>query len=198
MKIGTVVFTSSLCFTRSVPPSIRGSDEVSPLTVTVGGLVTLLCESSGIPPPSLTWKKNGKIIIVLFIVVVIIEVLIFFYKRFFFNTCARRLGAEGRLACARVVRRTSAADHQCREERCCVLHLPGVQRHRHSCQGVQPASLRYSNPHFTNPHCTALHKLVWIYLFIGLFVFALHIHSHAHTCSRCCKGAKGCQNIRTR
>ncbi|XP_053542916.1 hemicentin-1 isoform X1 [Ictalurus punctatus] len=43
-----------------VPPSIRGSDEVSPLTVTVGGLVTLLCESSGIPPPSLTWKKNGS------------------------------------------------------------------------------------------------------------------------------------------
>ncbi|KAK3506808.1 hypothetical protein QTP70_028372 [Hemibagrus guttatus] len=43
-----------------VPPSIRGSDEVSPLTVTVGGLVTLVCESSGIPPPSLTWKKNGS------------------------------------------------------------------------------------------------------------------------------------------
>ncbi|KAK7889294.1 hypothetical protein WMY93_024854 [Mugilogobius chulae] len=41
-------------------PSIRGSDEVSPLTVTEGGLITLVCESSGIPPPSLTWKKNGK------------------------------------------------------------------------------------------------------------------------------------------
>ncbi|KAK7889296.1 hypothetical protein WMY93_024856 [Mugilogobius chulae] len=43
-----------------VSPSIRGSDEVSPLTVTEGGLITLVCESSGIPPPSLTWKKNGK------------------------------------------------------------------------------------------------------------------------------------------
>ncbi|MCJ8749980.1 hypothetical protein PDJAM_G00193750 [Pangasius djambal] len=43
-----------------VPPSIRGSDEVSPLTVTVGSLITLVCESSGIPPPSLTWKKNGS------------------------------------------------------------------------------------------------------------------------------------------
>ncbi|KTF76822.1 hypothetical protein cypCar_00021533 [Cyprinus carpio] len=43
-----------------VPPSIRGSDEVSPLTVIEGGLITLLCESSGIPPPSLTWKKDGS------------------------------------------------------------------------------------------------------------------------------------------
>ncbi|GAA6099393.1 hemicentin-1 isoform X2 [Tachysurus ichikawai] len=43
-----------------VLPSIRGSDKVSPLTVNVGGLVTLVCESSGIPPPSLIWKKNGS------------------------------------------------------------------------------------------------------------------------------------------
>ncbi|XP_049335709.1 hemicentin-1 isoform X1 [Astyanax mexicanus] len=43
-----------------VPPSIRGSEEVSHLTVTEGGLITLVCESSGIPPPSLTWKKNGS------------------------------------------------------------------------------------------------------------------------------------------
>ncbi|KAI5614770.1 hemicentin-1 isoform X1 [Silurus asotus] len=43
-----------------VPPSIRGSDEVSSLTITVGGLITLVCESSGIPPPSLTWRKNGS------------------------------------------------------------------------------------------------------------------------------------------
>ncbi|KAG5850585.1 hypothetical protein ANANG_G00084020 [Anguilla anguilla] len=42
-----------------VPPSIRGSDEVSPLTVIEGSLITLVCESSGIPPPSLTWKKDG-------------------------------------------------------------------------------------------------------------------------------------------
>ncbi|XP_016146102.1 hemicentin-1-like [Sinocyclocheilus grahami] len=42
-----------------VSPSIRGSDEVSPLTVIEGGLITLVCESSGIPPPSLTWKKDG-------------------------------------------------------------------------------------------------------------------------------------------
>ncbi|XP_051581270.1 hemicentin-1-like isoform X1 [Myxocyprinus asiaticus] len=43
-----------------VPPSIRGSDEVSLLTVIEGSLITFVCESSGIPPPSLTWKKEGS------------------------------------------------------------------------------------------------------------------------------------------
>uniref|UniRef100_A0A4W6D352 Hemicentin-1 n=1 Tax=Lates calcarifer TaxID=8187 RepID=A0A4W6D352_LATCA len=43
-----------------VSPSIRGSEEVSPLTVVEGSLITLVCESSGIPPPSLTWKKDGS------------------------------------------------------------------------------------------------------------------------------------------
>ncbi|KAM4629779.1 hemicentin-1 [Polymixia lowei] len=42
-----------------VSPSIRGSEEVSPLTVVEGSLITLVCESSGIPPPSLTWRKDG-------------------------------------------------------------------------------------------------------------------------------------------
>ncbi|MGH0125472.1 UNVERIFIED_CONTAM: hypothetical protein FKN15_054569 [Acipenser sinensis] len=45
-----------------VPPSIRDSDEVFQLTVTEGSLITLVCESSGIPPPSLTWKKNGAVL----------------------------------------------------------------------------------------------------------------------------------------
>uniref|UniRef100_A0A3B5LKZ5 Hemicentin 1 n=1 Tax=Xiphophorus couchianus TaxID=32473 RepID=A0A3B5LKZ5_9TELE len=39
-------------------PSIRGSEEVSPMTVIEGSFTTLLCESSGIPPPSLTWMKD--------------------------------------------------------------------------------------------------------------------------------------------
>ncbi|XP_071373120.1 hemicentin-1, partial [Centroberyx affinis] len=42
-----------------VSPSIRGSEEVSPLAVIEGSLITLVCESSGIPPPSLTWRKDG-------------------------------------------------------------------------------------------------------------------------------------------
>ncbi|XP_058494160.1 hemicentin-1 isoform X1 [Solea solea] len=43
-----------------VSPSIRGSEEVSPRIVTEGSLITLVCESSGIPPPSLTWRKDGS------------------------------------------------------------------------------------------------------------------------------------------
>lgn len=43
----------------AVSPSISGSDDSSQLTVTEGSLISLICESSGIPPPSLTWKKNG-------------------------------------------------------------------------------------------------------------------------------------------
>ncbi|XP_034438633.1 hemicentin-1 isoform X1 [Hippoglossus hippoglossus] len=43
-----------------VSPSIRGSEEVSHLTVVEGSLITLVCESSGIPPPSLTWRKDGS------------------------------------------------------------------------------------------------------------------------------------------
>ncbi|XP_009996158.1 PREDICTED: hemicentin-1 [Chaetura pelagica] len=43
-----------------VSPSIYGSDDTSQLTVIEGSLISLICESSGIPPPSLTWKKNGS------------------------------------------------------------------------------------------------------------------------------------------
>lgn len=48
----------------TVSPSIRGADEIPPLTVIEGSLITLVCESSGIPPPSLTWKKDGKCVFV--------------------------------------------------------------------------------------------------------------------------------------
>ncbi|POI29138.1 hypothetical protein CIB84_007112, partial [Bambusicola thoracicus] len=43
-----------------VPPSIYGSDDISQLTVIEGSLISLICESTGIPPPSLTWKKSGS------------------------------------------------------------------------------------------------------------------------------------------
>ncbi|KFO28580.1 Hemicentin-1 [Fukomys damarensis] len=43
-----------------VPPSIYGSDELVQLIVTEGNLITLVCESSGIPPPNLIWKKKGS------------------------------------------------------------------------------------------------------------------------------------------
>ncbi|XP_068397521.1 hemicentin-1 isoform X4 [Eschrichtius robustus] len=43
-----------------VPPNIYGSDELAQLTVIEGHLTSLLCESSGIPPPNLIWKKKGS------------------------------------------------------------------------------------------------------------------------------------------
>ncbi|XP_026645393.1 hemicentin-1 [Microtus ochrogaster] len=46
-----------------VPPSIYGSDELVQLTAIEGNLITLLCESSGIPPPNLTWKKKGSLVL---------------------------------------------------------------------------------------------------------------------------------------
>ncbi|XP_068547343.1 hemicentin-1 isoform X4 [Anas acuta] len=46
-----------------VSPSIYGSDDISQLTAIEGSLISLLCESSGIPPPSLTWKKSGSPIV---------------------------------------------------------------------------------------------------------------------------------------
>ncbi|XP_069497466.1 hemicentin-1 isoform X2 [Ambystoma mexicanum] len=46
-----------------VPPSIRGSETLSRLTAIEGSLVSLICESSGIPPPDLAWKKNGSLLI---------------------------------------------------------------------------------------------------------------------------------------
>ncbi|KAJ1172187.1 hypothetical protein NDU88_004037, partial [Pleurodeles waltl] len=47
-----------------VPPSLRGSEETARLTVIEGSFVSLVCESSGIPPPELTWKKNGSVLMV--------------------------------------------------------------------------------------------------------------------------------------
>nr|XP_048286978.1 hemicentin-1 isoform X1 [Myodes glareolus] len=46
-----------------VPPSIYGSDELVQLTAIEGNLITLLCESSGIPPPNITWKKKGSLVL---------------------------------------------------------------------------------------------------------------------------------------
>ncbi|KAM9212162.1 hemicentin-1 [Dugong dugon] len=43
-----------------VPPNIYGSEELAQLTVIEGNLISLLCESSGIPPPNLIWKKKGS------------------------------------------------------------------------------------------------------------------------------------------
>lgn len=45
-----------------VPPSIRHSSGDLPvvLNVQVGKSVTLECESNAVPPPIITWYKNGR------------------------------------------------------------------------------------------------------------------------------------------
>ncbi|KAG9483372.1 hypothetical protein GDO78_009341 [Eleutherodactylus coqui] len=42
-----------------VPPKIKGSSEEGVVTVIEGTLISLVCDSSGIPTPALTWTKNG-------------------------------------------------------------------------------------------------------------------------------------------
>lgn len=48
----------------SVPPSIRDSSGDSPVVVNVlvGKSVTLECESNAVPPPTITWYKNGRMV----------------------------------------------------------------------------------------------------------------------------------------
>ena len=46
-----------ICF--PVPPIIEKSDEVVKPEVVEGNPLTLTCNASGIPPPDITWSKNG-------------------------------------------------------------------------------------------------------------------------------------------
>lgn len=46
-------------FLSSVPPSIDGQAEES-VVETISNPVTFACDATGIPPPSLTWLKNGR------------------------------------------------------------------------------------------------------------------------------------------
>ncbi|KAE8293961.1 Hemicentin-1 Fibulin-6 [Larimichthys crocea] len=47
-----------------VPPSIRDNSGDSPVVVNVlvGKSVTLECESNAVPPPTITWYKNGRVV----------------------------------------------------------------------------------------------------------------------------------------
>ncbi|KAM7388095.1 hypothetical protein PAMP_024296 [Pampus punctatissimus] len=47
-----------------VPPSIRDSSGDSPVVVNVlvGKSVALACESNAVPPPTITWYKNGRVV----------------------------------------------------------------------------------------------------------------------------------------
>ncbi|XP_056132043.1 hemicentin-1 [Lampris incognitus] len=43
-----------------VPPGVDHVEPVEPVTVVQGSLVTLTCEARGVPPPTLTWMKEGQ------------------------------------------------------------------------------------------------------------------------------------------
>uniref|UniRef100_H2MDX8 Hemicentin 2 n=1 Tax=Oryzias latipes TaxID=8090 RepID=H2MDX8_ORYLA len=43
-----------------VPPGVDHVEPVEPVTVVQGSLVTLTCEAHGVPPPTLTWMKDGQ------------------------------------------------------------------------------------------------------------------------------------------
>ena len=48
----------------SVPPSIKdhGSESLSVVNVREGTSVSLECESNAVPPPVVTWYKNGRML----------------------------------------------------------------------------------------------------------------------------------------
>uniref|UniRef100_A0A8C2ZWU4 Hemicentin-1 n=1 Tax=Cyclopterus lumpus TaxID=8103 RepID=A0A8C2ZWU4_CYCLU len=54
----------NIYLTVFVPPSIRDSGGDSPVVVNVlvGKSVTLECESNAVPPPTITWYKNGRMV----------------------------------------------------------------------------------------------------------------------------------------
>lgn len=44
----------------TVPPGVDHVEPVEPVTIVQGSLVTLTCEARGVPPPTLTWIKDGQ------------------------------------------------------------------------------------------------------------------------------------------
>lgn len=50
-----------MCIISSVPPTIIGQTQVPEnVSVVVKNPVVLTCEASGMPPPSITWLKDGQ------------------------------------------------------------------------------------------------------------------------------------------
>lgn len=47
-------------FPSAEPPHIKGSDEPEELSVIVNNPLELLCISSGIPVPKISWMKDGR------------------------------------------------------------------------------------------------------------------------------------------
>lgn len=47
-------------FSHAVPPNIAGTDGSQDFTVLRNRQVTLECKSDAVPPPVITWLKNGE------------------------------------------------------------------------------------------------------------------------------------------
>lgn len=46
-----------------VPPTIKGGNASTGVTALLGTVVTLECEGRGVPPPTVTWYRNGQAIL---------------------------------------------------------------------------------------------------------------------------------------
>lgn len=57
----TTVYVKSSLNLYPVPPRLEGP-AVERVVETISNPVTFACDATGIPPPSLTWLKNGRVI----------------------------------------------------------------------------------------------------------------------------------------
>lgn len=46
-----------------MPPSIKGGNITTKVAALLDTLVTLECETRGVPPPTITWYRNGEVIL---------------------------------------------------------------------------------------------------------------------------------------
>lgn len=53
-----MIISDALLASSAVPPNIKGEELNA--TVMLGGPVELYCQSDAIPPPTLSWRKDGR------------------------------------------------------------------------------------------------------------------------------------------
>lgn len=59
-KVEVWVWLHVVWVSSAVPPGVDHVEPVEPVTIVQGSLVTLSCEARGVPPPTLTWLKDGQ------------------------------------------------------------------------------------------------------------------------------------------
>lgn len=66
-NLKTDLYTKALmllfCLSEIVPPSIKGGNITTEVSVLLNNLINLECETKGIPVPTITWYKDGHPII---------------------------------------------------------------------------------------------------------------------------------------